>query len=293
MAPERDRAAPGEQRGGANERAAVSARGDSRLESLARMGARRLGSCSAPAHGVGALHERGDAAARPPQTSREAALLVRRSARRHGADPQARGMRLAVRTRTVRLLAVFLLLAASVPPTANANANMQQHARAHAPGALSADARRSPRSPPAALHQPPPYCAEAPAPSSAFDAEEEDVALLVDLDDQRRRAAGGASRVTIASVHQSLLVLLPEGSPVQAHDALRVGDEIVSIDDIPAAEVGAHGVQALVREAGADPLRLAVRRAGDKAAAQYLVQLPASSLAAARWPASSAGAADR
>jgi hypothetical protein len=49
---------------------------------------------------------------------------------------------------------------------------------------------------------------------------------------------------------------------VRAHDALSVGDEITSIEGVPAAEIGVHGVQALVYEAGADPLRLEVRQGG-------------------------------
>ena len=50
---------------------------------------------------------------------------------------------------------------------------------------------------------------------------------------------------------------------MEAEDAIQIGDEIVSIDDVPAWQLGADGVQALLCEAGTDALHIMVRRADD------------------------------
>ena len=71
-----------------------------------------------------------------------------------------------------------------------------------------------------------------------------------------------ANPVTIAVIHPSLVALAPTGSPLQVESALRVGDEVASIDDVPAWQLGPRGVQAIFREAGTEPLRITVRSAG-------------------------------
>jgi hypothetical protein len=74
--------------------------------------------------------------------------------------------------------------------------------------------------------------------------------------------AGSMQRVTVAALHSSLLVLTPEGKVADAEQTIQVGDEIVSVDDVAAWQLGAHGVQALVKEAGSDWLRLTLSRGG-------------------------------
>ena len=118
--------------------------------------------------------------------------------------------------------------------------------------------------------EPPPY--DSHLHQSSFDLSIDDVAILVNLETHEQDAAGPSGHIVISAVHHSLLVLSPEGVPVHVEDALRVGDEIVSIDDEPSWQLGPLGVQALVCEAGADPFHISVRRAGQEAVMSFLVQ---------------------
>ena len=118
--------------------------------------------------------------------------------------------------------------------------------------------------------EPPPYSSH--LPQSSFDLSIDDVAILVNLETPQQNAAGPSGHIVISAVHHSLLVLSPEGFPVHVEDALRVGDEIVSVDDEPSWHLGPCGVQALLCEAGADPFHISVRRAGQDAVTSFLVQ---------------------
>ena len=87
------------------------------------------------------------------------------------------------------------------------------------------------------------------------------VALRVRLDSEDQTQVSGTGRMTIAAVHPSLVALKPDGSALQVEKAVRVGDEITSVDDTPAWQLGPIGVQALFREAGENALRITVRAA--------------------------------
>ncbi len=164
------RAARGRRQGGADAGAAASPGVNSAPGPSVRTGPRPPGCIKTCNIGMGTQRDEGGAARPTPQE----------------------GARLAVCTCTVRLLMGFLLLAVSVPPTANANTNMQQHGMAHAPGARSTPPREL-LSPPAAPRLPPPYSPQAPTPAFAFGAEE--VALLVDLDARQYGAPGTNSQL--------------------------------------------------------------------------------------------------
>jgi hypothetical protein len=90
------------------------------------------------------------------------------------------------------------------------------------------------------------------------------VALRVndDFAEQGHGQGPYANPVTIAVIHPSLVALAPTGSPLQVESALHVGDEVASVDDVPAWQLGPRGVQAIFREAGTEPLRITVRSAG-------------------------------
>ena len=171
-------------------------------------------------------------------------------------------------------LAGILLLVHWCTLTANAFANAkgqaggqtQQGSGVSPPQSMSG-INLSPR-----LQQPPPHVRpRSPTPPGfAFTADQDALALLVNLQSPYPEP------VTIAAVHPSLLILSPTGAAPTEQDALRVGDEIVSIDGEPAWQLGAYGVQALVREAESDVLRLVVRpgAARDVAPRSVLVQRP-------------------
>jgi hypothetical protein len=154
------------------------------------------------------------------------------------------------------MLVVFLLLAHWCTPTANASTYAGRHAHglSHTPGMSSASVGHS-----TGLAPPPPYTKSPTIASSTQAPVKERPALLVNLNPSN----GDTNRVTIAAVHPSLLVLDPEGCPLAVAEALHVGDEILSIDGVPAWQLGAEGVQAVVREADTDTLRITVRRNGD------------------------------
>jgi hypothetical protein len=111
--------------------------------------------------------------------------------------------------------------------------------------------------------------------------------LRVRIDSVDQKQVSGTGRVTIAAVHPSLVALTPDGRALQVENAVRVGDEITGVDDTPAWQLGPIGVQAILHEAGEDPLRITVRAADaapDSPPVALLVQLVAgSSCVPAEW----------
>jgi len=158
------------------------------------------------------------------------------------------------RTCSVRVLAsVWLLAHWWCTPSATANTNGHPHGMAHMSSASAPGGAPGYLTPTQSLR----YTLASPNPARS----RYEPALQIKLDPSE--PGGGMHPVIIQAVHSSLLVLTSDGSPVEATDAIQIGDEIVSIDDVPAWQLGAHGVQALLHEAGDDALHITVRRAGE------------------------------
>ena len=139
---------------------------------------------------------------------------------------------------TLRFLACVLLVTHWGVPTAHANANIAGHGVSRTSGQTT-------------------YASPKRISAPAIEVQ----VSQVSLETPYPVAEGSTSSITVAAVNPSLLALTQEGSPVDVAECLQVGDEIVSVDDVPAWQLGAHGVQALVNEAGTDWLSLTVQRA--------------------------------
>ena len=138
---------------------------------------------------------------------------------------------------TLRFLACVLLVTQWGMPTAHSNANIAGHGVSRASGQTT-------------------YASPKRISAPAIEVQ----VSQVSLETPYPVAEGSTSSITVAAVNPSLLALTQEGSPVDVAECLQVGDEIVSVDDVPAWQLGAHGVQALVNEAGTDWLSLTVHR---------------------------------